>query len=116
MILNTRGRERTGEFLLLAAVARLSWRSSRIAANEYSVEDICWSVGIGLVRAQLMDSMTRTCNVTYFEAERNGMNPQALLIAPNPDKRPRTMVPTMIRRDNALVKTSWDVRPAGSGI
>jgi hypothetical protein len=63
MMLNTRSRERTGEFLPLAAVARLSWRSLRIAANEYSVEDICWSVGIGLVRAQLMDTMTRKRNI-----------------------------------------------------
>lgn len=114
MILNKRNRERTGVFLFLAAVARLSWRSLRMAANEYSVEDICWSVGIGLVRDQVMNSVTQS--VTYFEAERNGMNPQALLIAPNPDKTPRTIVPRIISRDSALVKTSWDVKPAGSGI
>jgi hypothetical protein len=69
-----------------------------MAANEYSADDICWSVGAGL------------------ELARKGINPQELLMAPNPDKRPRMMVPNMRRRDNALVMISGGVKPCGRGI
>lgn len=45
-----------------------------------------------------------------------GIKAQELLIAPKPESKPRMIVPSTIRRDNAAVKVSEDERAGGSGI
>ena len=46
----------------------------------------------------------------------NGKYCHELLIAPNPDRRPRIIVPRTMSRDNAIVVASNEARAAGKGI
>jgi hypothetical protein len=43
------------------------------------------------------------CMYAHLEVENPGMNAQLLVIAPKPDRRPRMIVPTTMRRARAVV-------------
>jgi hypothetical protein len=46
----------------------------------------------------------------------NGKNRHELLITPNPDKRPRIIVPRTMNLDNVIVVISEEAKAAGKGI
>ena len=53
---------------------------------------------------------------TPWKREPNGINCQELLIAPKPDKSPRTIVPITISRERAAVAVSEGSSASGMGI
>ncbi len=85
--------------------------------SERSADLMSPSEGIvALSQTHRLESTTQELRMlAHRERELNGRNSQALLIAPNPESKPSTIVPKTFKRDNVEVLISVDSDSSGSG-